>query len=251
MYVDSRQKSVYDIVRDNPVDINDGAVCPTCNGSVFARRPINKIWHWVHRSKARDCPGGGPESEWHLRMKRALHNAGYALEVWDAGLKLRFDAVTTREDDDFTIVEVVNTHSPKYYTKALNVNLAFGSPPMLWIVNRDNLLASPIRYKKAFAATLDNLKSCGHTVWVFGDKLGEYRGDSRDIITHPLHAHILAEFGEISLRDAEGIVQRRVKALAYHREQEAKNGTSDRTRYHQAKRTLSPYRKWGSPKTWS
>lgn len=247
MLVDDRQRTVYQVVAlhgDDLAalgqDLSHGAKCPACDGAVFGRRPTTKVWHWVHKVRSPDCPGSAPESEWHLRMKRALHAGGYALEVYDRNLRLRFDAVATKDEHDFKIVEVVNSFSKGYSVKALLINAEFGSPPTLWIFNEASVRSASGRILPRFANLMTCLTLDDHTVWVYGSKLWRWRGIG-DIIQHPLHARILAEFEGVSFREAEANVTARVHAQAYARKKAAEEEAAAKEKRAAERVTPSPY----------
>ncbi len=249
MLVDDRQRTVYAVAhehRDDPhalaLALSQGAKCPACDGAVFGRRPSTKVWHWVHKVGSPDCPGSASESEWHLRMKRALQAGGYALEVYDRKLALRFDAVATKESHDFKIVEVVNSFSESYSIKAFVINSAFGSPPTLWIFNEASIRSTTGRVLPRFANLMTRLTYEHHTVWVYGSKLWQWDGNG-DILQHPLHARILAEFEGVSLREAEANVTARVRAQAYARKKAAEEKAAAKEKRAAENVMIDPYKR--------
>lgn len=76
------------------------STCPICGARLYAKKTEDRVWHWAHYPNERkDCPGGAPESKWHLAMKFAyLSFPNWKIEVPlenDFG-NYRIDAMNTK-----------------------------------------------------------------------------------------------------------------------------------------------------------
>ncbi len=94
------------------------STCPICGARLYEKKPEDKIWHWAHYPKERkDCPGGAPETKWHLAMKFAY----LSFPNWDIEVPLendfgnyRIDAMNKKTGD---CREFVHSLCDSYYEK--------------------------------------------------------------------------------------------------------------------------------------
>ena len=94
------------------------STCPICGARLYRKMPEDKIWHWAHYPKERkDCPGGAPESKWHLAMKFTY----LSFPNWDIEVPLNNGFGEYRIDAMNTITgecrEFIHSLSDSYYEK--------------------------------------------------------------------------------------------------------------------------------------
>lgn len=101
------------------------AICPLCESEMIAKCGRIKIWHWAHKSKC-DCDAwSGPETEWHLKWKEAMHEENVEVTIERDGIRHRADIIRS----DGTVVEL--QHSSLSRAEVQERELFYGK--MVWL----------------------------------------------------------------------------------------------------------------------